>query len=1491
MLSIIGKQALNDTSSFWLSSPLGEGLGVGFLGIPSPHPLLLFPATAPFRYFLGIGPWMGRATSMDGISSMRRLNYKLFLGLVGGLVLLVAVTFLVHWLQTGSIARALLARANRAEQQDNLPDVARYVSRYLELEPDNVEERARLGRILADERLARSPNSRRRAIFVIEQVLLKQPERHDLRLRLARVALDLERPELAKGHLDILQKSLPDHGELESLLGRWAEAEKKWAVAEQWYVKAVAHAPDRWDTFVRLADLYRRRFGPDKDGKQAARADAAIDEMVRKNAANASAHLARWEYRKQWHAKDAQESAGDNVREALRLAPEEAEPLLAGAELAQMRKDVAAARQHLRLGQQRFPNDPRLVRELALLELREKNRDEALKLLRETTKHLTGAAQSELLWTLANVLLDGGKDEEVNEARALIPRMAKAGAAPASSDYLNARVLVLQGNWAEAARLLERTRAFLDASPELANQVDLYLTQCFAQLDDATSQVSAYQRVVDRPGSAVTARIGLASALAARGQLDAALANYRQAARQEGAPPMVWLETARLLVLREALRQRQTGADGQKLPPDPGAVRDIETAIQAADAKNPKSVAVAMLKAEVLVAQGKPGDAEDILRLADVDAKEKADLWAARATLAALPQGGNDPARAAKLFDEARQDVGDKIDLRVARIRFWAARIAPEMTATLKPDALAEVKKQAIEELKKLGDNLASFDKPGEQARLLGELAEANYRLGETKEASRLWTRVAQLPGQENDLRLRLVLFDLTLEAGDGPAMQRAAAEVKRVEGMQGTLWRYAEAARLIWEARQGKPEGLDEARVLLDAVATRRPEWPTAQAAKGDLEELKGNLSQAVVNYRKAVQLGERSPRVVFRLMDLLNKQQRTDEAEQVANELLKQALDPAEMQSVLKIAVGISLQNQQPGRALELMKRAVAADSKNYRDHLLLGQVMAANGRYPEAEQKLRQAVTLGGTVGETWVALTQFLASRDAKAAEKVIEEARAKLPPEAASLALAQCYEAIGKIEAADEQYRAALTARPADIAVWRGAAMFAQRVGNVKDAETRLRRIMEPDLKASPADAAWARRGLAVAIANRGGFSRFSEALTLVGLKLDPNGKVVEETAARGDDLIEELRARARVLVVPPLREARKKAVELLQDLAGRRALTPEDQFLLGQLFEFDGQWDKAKEQYRPLTAANKGPQFLGAFATGLLRRRELRDADLIITRLEQAEKTRGVAAGAFGSIELRAQWHEASGQPEKAFALLEEYVEREGSRPEKTFLLVGLLARQGRLDEALKRCARARQTCPIELVAGASVSVLRNARANAQQCLEVETWIEAERKKDPKATLLTLHLADLQDYRGDYPRVETLCRQVLKQDETNLIALNNLAQLLATRQPSSADEALALINRAIALAGPRGDLLDTRAAVRIAMNRGDLALADIEAATIDGASPARYFRLAQAQLQVKQTKEAKASLTKATAAGLKADQLHPIDRVAFLKLQSELEQK
>src|SRR5262249_44418921 len=154
----------------------------------------------------------------------------------------------------------------------------------------------------------------------------------------------------------------------------------------------VGHDPKQIDPYVRLANLLRKRSEklkdqppspPDSPKAEAsalvAEADRHMDEMVSQKGGDYRAHLARWQYRREWEfrkmdLKSLAESkklaeAGRDVTSALALAPKEAEVLLAAAEWDRLRREPASAQSHLETGLKLHPQDARLHRALALLDL------------------------------------------------------------------------------------------------------------------------------------------------------------------------------------------------------------------------------------------------------------------------------------------------------------------------------------------------------------------------------------------------------------------------------------------------------------------------------------------------------------------------------------------------------------------------------------------------------------------------------------------------------------------------------------------------------------------------------------------------------------------------------------------------------------------------------------------------------------------------------------------------------------------------------------------------------------------------------------------------------------------------------------------------------------------------------------------------------------------------------------------------------------------
>jgi tetratricopeptide (TPR) repeat protein len=1391
---------------------------------------------------------------------MRTLNVKSLLILLGLGTAMVAAVLVTHYLQTGRIVGALLARTSAAEEQGQLRLATLYLSRYLEFKPADVESRARLGRLLADKDLAVTPQARARARLVLEQVLGRDPDRRDSRRQLVRLALEVGNLELAREHLRILCDSPVADAEAEELRGRLSEVQGQYAEAADWYRRAVGHDAGRVESAARLADVLRRHPAPKQAEAQAAEADQVIDALVAKNDRDPKAYLARWRYRTAFTEvkkdADARRKAAQDVARARELAPDDTEVTAAVAQLDQLEGRVAEARAALKRGLEQHPQGVGLYQALAALEMQAGERKAATDVLRLALKKLPAAAQGDFLWSLAHLLLDGGAEERT-EATSLIAQMRRSGGPSASADYLQGRLFLVEQKPAEAARLLERARPILGNVAEVGEQIDLALGRCYEQLNDAARQKDAYDRLAGRASKSLPVLLGLASAEASLGNLDAAIVRYREAAGLPGAPAEVSYAVVALLVARNLERDAA----------DWGAV---ETALREAEKAKPGAAEVPLLRAEALAAQNKLDEARKVLEAAcaaDAGMKEPR----LRLALAAVLTRRGEAAGARALFDEVERQAGDIADLREARARFWGGRPREEVG----------------EPLARLAQGLEQW-KSDEQSRVLRAVAEAYLGHGEFAKAEALCVRLAALAGSENDVGLRLLLCELSAQTGNDEAGKAALDDLKRIEGGEGLAWSYGRAVRLTAAARRGQTDGLPEARRLLDRVASLRPGWAVVVLARGEVAELQNRPEEAIAHYREAIRLGERGERVSRRLVELLYRQQRYREAEEELAQLRRRG--PLSHQMEL-LAADLSLRNRDPVRAARIALQAASAGASDYRDVLWLGQILAAApDQVQEAEKHLRRALEMEDKVPETWVALIQFLAVRGkTKEAQDLLARAEGRLAADKRPLALAPCYEALGQLDQAQEQYRQALRTRRDDVVVLRAVGGFYLRWLQPQAAEPLLRRIIDKKVSATEDDVAWAQLGLAVALATRGDHPSFVEALSLVGLKRDDAGRLTEEKGA-GEDTIERRRAQAHVLATRASRTLRGKAIELLEGLDARQGLPPGDRLLLSQLYEVNDAWPKAEAQLRRLAEAyGREPTYLSRLAQNLLQQNKPDEARPVYERLEALAREKKLPAGSFGTVELKARLLEATGAGDQAVALLKAHAGREGARPDEVLLPIQSLTRQKRYDTALELMEQAWQTkCPPDVLAGAHVGVLRAANLTGAPLARAERLVRAAAEAAPKNEGLLMALAGLQDQAGRFEEAEASYRRLLAVDENDPRALNNLAWLLALHGRKGA-EALPLIQRAIDQFGPRPDLLDTRALVYLALEQPDKARADLKASIADTPAANRYLHLARVCQMTDDAAGTAAALREARALGLKRAQLHPVEVAACTKLLEGVE--
>src|SRR5216683_61424 len=294
---------------------------------------------------------------------MRKINVKLFLGLLIGSLVCTGAVFAVHFFQSPRIARTLLWQAKRAEEASDAERTIRYLERYLEFNPRDLKERARLGSLLAGEQFASLPRRRMRGVNLLDDVITGEPERDDLRLILVKTALDLRNCQMAHGHLEKLweaanapeAKTTPDKlASLEFLWGRLCEGENKPQDAIKWYGYAIRDSKTELDSYIQLAFLLRSVADKDtvKGDDYRVDADKIIDQLVANNPQSYKSYLYRWRYRREFNLlglSNKQEKgkillakAADDVASALQREPQKVEVLLAKADLERLLANAAS---------------------------------------------------------------------------------------------------------------------------------------------------------------------------------------------------------------------------------------------------------------------------------------------------------------------------------------------------------------------------------------------------------------------------------------------------------------------------------------------------------------------------------------------------------------------------------------------------------------------------------------------------------------------------------------------------------------------------------------------------------------------------------------------------------------------------------------------------------------------------------------------------------------------------------------------------------------------------------------------------------------------------------------------------------------------------------------------------------------------------------------------------------------------------------------------
>jgi cellulose synthase operon protein C len=1404
------------------------------------------------------------------------LNKKLLLRLVAIVLVLTGGFGVLHHVQAGRVPEALLWQADAALEKGRADKAIVYLRQYLEFRPDDYDTTVRL----ADVMVTRSATAKdlQNAHFLYERVLREAPERTDVARKLVTLCIQMHRHADALEHAQKLLASHKDDGILHAQLAECMVAQNRQDEARAEFEQALSLAPTYVPAYEGYANLLERHF------KKPVEAGAVLEKLTKANPNRPDAFLAQARYLSRAGNADLCLQALDRV---FALVPDNREALILSAEMLQVRGDLRQARERLRNAIASHPRFAQAYRALSWLETMSGNQADAVAALERGVAVLPDSP--ELLTPLADLLIERG---EIERGRAIAVKLDALQMSVAAehrrpyalrASYLRGRLLIKEGRWHEALVELDALRTEALGMTGLAAQLNLLLAACHERLGDRDAQVEALRRVLAANPNDLGARVALANAYLNVGRFEDALKEYQAAAKSPVAGIGVQLTYAAL---------RISWARSSDAPDDEW--KAIGVFLTSLGKTYRDSVEPIILRAEWLAARGDFGAAEKLLQSESASRPGDVRLWSA---LAAMASRGRGTLASAEVLNRGQLAVGDSIDFRLARARAWADDIQPgsgSRLATL--------------------EQLPSTTSEADRAKLYAGLADAYAVIRDDGGRMRMFVELAGINGQDVDIRKELVT--LALRGNDAAVQKRCRDELQRIEGPAGKSVAILEA---LYEARGNAVAAdrkLAEWHDLGQAVLAAKPDSVEARLLLGAVAESRRDLVTASKQFEAAADL---EPMALKPQEARLAFYVRSGQDEAARRTLARLETDPRFSQQRFRAIVEGAIAEGGPQALPKCVTWLSAHLKREPRSAVWAGRLLEGRNKLADAIALFKQTTEAFPTFADGWSA--RLLAV--AKLGESEVVETMTLAAKSLDRLALfAICAECGAAVRAKVPTWSPPVNTVEDRRAYAQACVAACEARGRLEDAVPIL--MLIADAKDSPpADAAWAKTMLATLNATFGADERKQEAIKTLRGDGKPSASI-EEARQR----VAALTVAMKTLSGDDRRAVIREMIELLTAVTHDPAATSNDWLQLAQLQRAKGDHVAVRRCLQELNKREPSNHYYQSlYVDELLGENKLDDARPLVAKLAPGVADVRVLATV-------ARFHTLVNEPDAVLKVMDAYVrtahagtadgatrqrqsadlldqltrvatakglscrnallEAAGERyrasirnfPDSVVALTALLASVGQVQAAFDDLEKHKGRLSPMTLATAGVGILRTGQATPKHFETIKGWIDLATLVAPDSIPLKLCLGEFFALRSDFASAEPVYREVLKAEPNNVHALNNLAWILATRS-SAAEEALRLIDMAIAQVGVTAELLDTRARILIAANRYDRAIADLTDAIGQGAGPLRYFHLALAYSKMGKSSEATTAFRNGMARGLDVRMVHPDDAEAFRVLAAK----
>jgi len=1324
----------------------------------------------------------------------RYFNWKLAIVLLMGFVVLGATAVGLRRWQKSRRAENALPAGLEAYSQQRWEEAASNLGRYLGVNRGDVNVLLKY----AEAQLNIRPPKRNRvqqAIAAYWEVLRIDKSNTEAAKRLTEIYLAMDSP----GEAELIARKRIETNkdpELRRLLALALAAQRKFAEAATELKSIVAEHPDQILAYETLGRLTQQR--PEEFPDSAA---DSFNQAVDKNPSSALAHIIRAGFFLR-SGKESEAKADLEQAEKLDLTDPDVRLRLA---MEYINAGVLdKAEKHLAVVQGVKPTNLMLWQTWSQLALKSQSQAKMVEVAEAGLQELSSYPW-DFLRTAAEMFIGAG---QLGRASECLSQMRQKELLPATVAFLGGLIAEQKGQTYEAVKAWRRSIELGEI--ELANripQIRLALATGLSRLGDTQSALRELRRLVSEMPNFFAGRMALVRQLARAG-------NWPEVAEQ--AYRAKQLSPQNLEANLYYLRARMYLLAMQPTPATAEMWQEIEKELASLEKATEGAADVKLLEFQLAMQQNNLGRAQDLLtQLKKKEPSAATSLALAEAELLVAQEKTNE---AISILKQAIKDSPDALEPVTYLARLLNQEKSREECEAVIKDALARIEQPATQ--RELGLLLA-------QLYTQWQKQDKAYEL--------LKTLTEKLPG-DIPLKRRFLACEQVLK--EPAKAQQIVDNIKTLEeGQAGWQWRYEQAR--IWLTGADFRQRYTQITSLLQENLLSNPEDQASRALLAAAYDRAGELRLAISTYQDALNRSPDDLGIIIPFVAALSRAGENSQADEILDRASQQKLQHPTSLQVLQLQS--HLRRGKLASASDILEDMLKSDPNNPAIGLTLARLKMQQNQLAEAEQrldglKLQEPNSLEVTSAQVRLKIRQDKPQEAIKLCDEMVNN----LNNVSAYILRARAYAELGDPNKAEKDIEQAGTIEPKNVEVWIAKSDFYRSQNQADKTTNSLLQALSIDPNNLPVQ----KRAIQLFLAS-GNPDRIQQGKTILDKALQASPADIDLRLFKANSLLAEGTA-----------SAIAGAQQILQKITEEHPERSSAWALLSQIAMSQQEPTKALDAamrglvHRPndraLLAVKADAEFARAPILAIPTLRTLHDLDPndvnIALRLGMTYVAAGQPKNAVRLLEEQVTLCKDSVQQRRvntalAFALYKNGNKEDAqkkfdsllqSAPDDPYPLVAqaqLLTDDELWSDLHHKVTRWCQDNPKDTNTPIAIAGRLAAAENDDARKVAEDLLRAVLQRDPSNMAAMTMLAMLLQTLGRQTESAELYRQILELNPDNVIVINNLAWIMCEEQKKF-QEALALVQKGLAIAPQYTDLIDTRGVVYYRLGQFEKAIKD-----------------------------------------------------------------